>query len=108
VTHLGDKKLPMHPAMSRQLEEEERRKKYPMCTRLNAHAKDRRQIMDFLDWLRTEKGVTLCTSTGKSWNGYESLGTSDESLAHQYLEIDEKALEAERRQMLEELQESAG
>lgn len=60
---------------------------------------------EFLDWL-SEQGINLAT-----WGPHEHLypiNTSIRDLLAQYHEIDQKVLEAEKRQMLDVLREATG
>lgn len=104
MSHLGDKALPMPPAMKRQLEEEAHRKKYPMCTRLALERATKMKILDFLDFLSHE-GISLCNYDEKRFSGsYWPIDEQGEKLVHKYLDIDDAALERERRQMIDELE----
>lgn len=80
-----------------ELEAEQRRKRteeYPMCNRLSVIRSDKAILMAFLDWLEEEKGVVLA-------DALDLPGlTSNEKLLMSYFDIDEGALERERRRML--------
>jgi hypothetical protein len=107
VTHLGDKPM-VHPAMKRQLEREERRKKYPMCEKLSDNADERRTVNEFLEWLQ-EKGIWLCDrDQGSNFADYRPITKRADDLLLEFLEIDPKALEAERRAILDEQRRANG
>ena len=64
--------------------------KYPVSVKLSKARGQRMAIYDFLEWLENEKGIIVDRS---------------DALIMEYLGIDEKALEAERRAMLREYQQ---
>lgn len=90
----------------------ERSEKYPECAKLAQEGDHKRALLDFIEWLRTEKKIELASSTSMSRNGYlDPIPAGEnhlERIVHDYLEIDSVKLEAERRAMIEELQEKAG
>lgn len=83
----------------------ERAEKYPMCTRLGNERETKLKLLDFIDWLRTEKGIWLCSRDAHG--ELSPIPARDEKVVHEYLEIDDEQLERERREMLEKLQEEA-
>lgn len=72
---------------------------YPECEKLGASIRERNAIVEFLDWAANEKGARLCnTPIGVNWH---PVFENAQTLAHEFLEIDETKLEAERRTMIE-------
>ena len=90
------------PALKKHLQDLEKAQqhaeKYPNCAALTAQAAELRSIQRFFEWLWTEKKVRMVDA--------EDDDQSVEPLLMEYLEIDTKKLEEERRAMLEELQAS--
>lgn len=81
----------------------------PECDKLSEVSNERDTIVEFIEWLRG-RGIHLARYV--QYEGYreETLvpdSTTDVSWAHQFLDIDETALEAERRALLAELRELA-
>lgn len=88
--------------------ERERREKYPMCTRLSNASGERTTINNFVEWLQ-EQGIWLCDrDEGSNFSEYRPISKRSDSLIMEYLEIDEKALEKERRQLLDEQRKANG
>lgn len=89
----------------------ERAAKYPECEKLSHESGRKRELLNFIEWLRDEKKIELADSTSMDRNGYlDPIPAGDshlERIVHAYLEIDSVALEKERRAMLDELQEKA-
>jgi len=82
--------------------EEEHAKKYPMCTKLTTNREEMARIAEFIVWLQDTKGFDLADALASH---HMSLVAHDnETLLHEYFEIDPVKLEEERRTMLEELQ----
>lgn len=84
-----------------------------MCEKLNSVGDERRTLNEFLEWLETEQGIALCnreqTDSGFAKHGYyEPIRKKHEELVFEFLEIDPKKLEDERRAMVEDLQEKVG
>jgi hypothetical protein len=80
--------------------DEARKQKYPNCEKLSEHHDRRHHILEFFEWLG-EKGMFLAEWEGQS----DRLTPKHSSIDHlfmQYMEIDEKELENERRSILEE------
>lgn len=78
---------------------------YPECEKLARVSAERATLSDFFEWLN-QRGMFLCTYTyapdsSRPW----PVSESDDTLIMQYLEIDQIALEKERRAMLARLSE---
>lgn len=81
----------------------------PECDKLAEVSNERDTIVEFIEWLR-DQGIHLAHYV--QYEGYRDQtlapdSTTDVSWAHQFLDIDETALEAERRALLAELRELA-
>jgi hypothetical protein len=70
---------------------------YPQSEKLRATADERHAVGDFLEFLR-QQGIELAPTDERNY----PLPTED-SLVMKWLGVDEKALERERRAMLEAL-----
>lgn len=88
--------------------------KTPELDKLNAVVSDRNTICQFLDWLQEQgmeiaayhKHTDACEEgevCGLSEQRLYSVNIRGETLAHQYLEIDEKKVEEERQALIESL-----
>lgn len=75
--------------------------KYPMCERLAQNRGKKVELLEFITFLN-ENGIYLGRYEGDT---LYSITSRPEQLVHEFLDIDDAKLEAERRQMLEELQE---
>lgn len=76
------------------------REKYPECEKLNRLGDERRHLAQFLEWCeerRTELGVW---TSGEYRDSFDPLNKRHEQLIFEYLGIDPKKLERERRAML--------
>lgn len=74
-------------------------KKYPELSKLNSVGTEYKQLNAFLDWLDQEKKLDLVErKTGMTCT------TRLEELVAEYLELDLKKIEDERRALLEEAQ----
>lgn len=75
---------------------------YPECEKLGASIRERNAIVEFLEWASQEKGARLCNVPRGDYGaiGWHPLTENAQTLAHEFLEIDETKLEAERRAML--------
>ncbi len=77
----------------------------PNIDRLNEHAAERDTILDFLQWLHTNR---MNVGEYRLFEGhlapsFTETGQSDDALALAYLTINEQALEQERRMLLANL-----
>jgi len=81
---------------------------YPHCDRYVEREAERDTISEFLDYCRAN-GFVLCETVEKrDWNDYYPLVSSrEDDLILRSLDIDPKALEEERRQMLRDIREHA-
>lgn len=73
---------------------------YPEHEKLNAVKDQSRAIGDFLEWLRSEKGIILASYGNSNMNWPTPDGTAKERLMAEYFEIELDELEAEKRVML--------
>lgn len=80
-------------------------KKYPMCTRLNENGEEHGAIVNFMEWIMGER-------EGKHYEFARLEGENDfwtpcieriDDLIFEFLGIDPKELEKERRQMVEDM-----
>lgn len=71
------------------------KEKYPMCEKLASLSHERRVLVDFIEWLQTER------------RGMEIYDLHTEKDVLAFLEIDPVQLERERWQMLDELHKKA-
>lgn len=86
----------------------ERAEKYPMCTKLSESSDERRTINDFVEWLQ-QKGIWLCDrEEGSNFAEYRPIAKRSDELVMEYLEIDTKKLEEERRAILAEQRRANG
>lgn len=77
--------------------------KYPESKKWAKCEEKHRAVMEFLDWLDSE-WVFICCGSDEGGNFSETFRSNYE-LAQTFLGIDPKKLEAERREMLRELNE---
>lgn len=75
---------------------------YPQSEKLREVEDERRAIVGFVEWLGMDRGIELCEFNEEAGDYYGIVDTID-SLVMRYLEIDERALEQERRAMLASL-----
>jgi hypothetical protein len=94
---------PLGSASGKKKEEERARAvKYPMCAKLSNSADERRTALELFEWLES-KGYHICErSHGSNFSTYDRTFKSFDTLALEFLEIDPKKLEEERRLMLDE------
>lgn len=77
--------------------------KYPECRKISAVREKSQAIGEFLKWLQETKGVILCQySVREEYFFPMYLNTLD--LLYEFFEIDKNKAEAEREDMLKELQ----
>lgn len=77
-----------------------------MHDKLQSLQGENQRIGAFLEWLRDEKEWEICELEpyeGKNWQDYFPVRKSIPSILAEYFEIDEKALEAEKRAILDRL-----
>lgn len=74
---------------------------YPQSEKLAEAHEDRIAIAEFLEWCTTQ-GIVLAKPT-PSGHAYAAIHGTHDGLIMQYLEVDETALEQERRAMLASL-----
>jgi len=81
-----------------------REKQYPMCTKLKVVRNDKAILLCFLEWMREEKKIWLCTegSDGGNYEHFYPSLDSEEKLLMEYFGIDAVQLEKERQKILKE------
>ena len=90
---------------------------YPEHEKLAITKHKSQGIGEFLDWLRSEKRITLCrweestlASVDDEWEGdpagYYPAGTTTQALLAEYFDVDQDRLEQEKRAMLAKLREA--
>lgn len=75
---------------------------YPEHEKLKALKGANETVADFLDWLG-ESGLIICTDDSGHWEGdptYSPFLQAKSTIIAQFLKIDERRLDAEKRQML--------
>jgi hypothetical protein len=75
---------------------------YPQSEKLAAARDARLAIAEFIEWLEHDQGIVLAT-TPEHGNYYVAVFEPADTIIMRFLDIDEKALEQERRAMLEAL-----
>lgn len=81
-------------------------KKYPLCTRLSGLDTEHRTLVNFMEWITGEregKHYELARLEGQN-NFLTPCMERIDNLIFEFLGIDGKKLEKERRKMLEEIQ----
>ncbi|TET26073.1 MAG: hypothetical protein E3J73_05110 [Candidatus Bathyarchaeum sp.] len=83
---------------------EEQRKLYPECAKLDDNWDAYVALQHFFQWLRSKK-MTICKLFGKDkeYQEFCPITKNAVELAYEYLGIDATKLERERRVMLEEV-----
>lgn len=71
---------------------------YPEAEKLGNAIVERNAIVEFLEWASNEKGARLCNVPGS--HEWHPITDQTQALAHEFLDINEQKLEAERRAML--------
>ncbi len=74
--------------------------RYPEHLKLHAVRDKSQSIGEFVDWLDTEKGISLCRREGDDLD-FQRVFTSTTDLLAEFFEIDLKKLEIEKDDMLE-------
>lgn len=74
----------------------------PTCDKLASLSKEKDAIMEFLDWARSERGLALAKHEEDEFYPSSFQG-SLEKLVHEFLDIDHRELERERRALLASL-----
>ena len=77
---------------------------YPEHIKLKAIQSYSQKVKDFLDWMEETKGIRLGEG-GDNWGRLNVYLGSHDSLLAEFFEIDQKALEREKRQMLSAIQQ---
>ena len=72
---------------------------YPQCEELSRLATKRGHITEFLEWLCYESPIILCELRN---DDFQSTNKTFENITMDFLGIDEKVLEQERRAILDE------
>ena len=86
----------------------EHAEKYPMCNRLGLNAGTKAKLLEFIEWLEEEKGIEIAEYI-ESLGEHRPIGHHRrEAIVHEFLEIDNDALEKERRQILAEQRKANG
>jgi len=83
---------------------------YPECDKLSLYGSERRNIVEFIEWL-CENGHGIYDRVESRYEvhpGVEPTRKSRESLVLQFLGVDEKELEKERRRILDAQREANG
>lgn len=75
---------------------------YPEHEKLSAVSDESQAVGEFIVWLSDERGILLAERQGFE---FLPISASIQSLLSEFFEIDMKKIEAEKRQMLEELKE---
>ncbi len=102
-THSEGKRWTYCPACSRDgyAEPED---PYPEHTKLDAVADNSQACAEFTEWLQQEKGVVLCGGEPTTWGTYAPMvGFCLRDLLAEHFEINQAALETEKRAMLFDL-----
>lgn len=73
--------------------------RFPECKKLLAIKDKSQTIGEFLDWLTTEKGYSICRSFNTD---FISVSLPIHSLLAEFFDIDLKEVEKEQQQILEE------
>lgn len=81
------------------------REEYPECEKLSAVSDERRTLSEFFEWLES-RGMLLCTYEPDFQIPWP-VTKSNDTLIYEFLEIDPKKLDQERRAMLASLTEDA-
>lgn len=80
---------------------DEGKNQYPECEKLASAHRERMAIIQFMEWLRSHE-MCICVVTGSDYEPFVPYRKSYDKVAMEFLEIDEKKLDDERRVMLEE------
>lgn len=80
---------------------------YPEHEKLQKITLQSQACGEFLDWLQSEKGVTLCTYN-KSYEQFYPLRVSITEVLGEFFEIDLEKIEQEKRAMLDEIRRQNG
>lgn len=73
---------------------------YPQSEKLAAAHDERSAIAEFLEWLESDQGIILAEYEEESGH-YQAVLENFDRIIMRYLDIDERALEQERRAMLD-------
>lgn len=76
--------------------------KYPQSEKLAEAHEDRIAISEFIEWLGQDQGIVLA-EINQELGRYEAVLETTDTIIMRYLDIDEAALEQERRAMLASL-----
>ena len=77
---------------------------YPEHEKLKVVSDESQAVGEFVDWLGNERGIFLAEQKGFE---FFPMSVSIQSLLSEFFEIDMNKIEAEKRQMLDELRNAS-